>query len=196
MVMVAGIVALWLVVPIVEPDSSGAVVAVGLLAIAMPLGLLIADSLRQETTTNYPLPRGRAALYGTSFGAIVAGLVLLTWFVTTMAAAWVPFAGLTLVVGGVLGAIYAGVTQTNRKKAWVRSARAGFEAGDAFTNNPNAAARFGIYSGALWFFAIAAFIGIALSVGFGWAWAVFVVAVIVQMIMLARMLFRESTPRD
>lgn len=196
LVIVAGLTLVALAVFDVLTILPGAVTAIALGTVALPVGLLVADSLRQETTTNYPMPRARAALYGTSVGAIVLGLAFAGWFVADTEAVGALVGGICIVVLASLELTYLGVTQTNRKKAWVRGMEPSFESIDAFTNNPAAAARFGIYSGVLWITALAAFVALSLTVGFAWSWVALVVALIVQMLMTARMLFRDGAPRS
>ena len=173
----------------------GAVAAIGIFAVALPVGLLVADALRQETTTNYPMPRARAALYGASVGALLVGAAFACWFVADTDAVGALVAGICIAVVAGLELTYLGVTQTNRKKAWVRAMQPQFESIDAFSSDPAAAARFGIYSGALWILGIGAFVALSFTVGFAWSWVALVVALLVQMLMTARMLFRAGSAK-
>jgi hypothetical protein len=45
---------------------------------------------------------------------------------------------------------------------------------------------------ALWILGIGAFVALSFTVGFAWSWVALVVALLVQMLMTARMLFREG----
>ena len=169
--------------------ADGAMVAVGLLGIALPVGLIVADSLGQETTSNYPMPRGRAGLYGLAVGAILAGAAFVTWFGFETDQLWAGILGVVITVLGVLLATYVGVTQTNRHKPWTKAAAANYQFQNRFEEKPEVAARYGMYSGALWLLALGAFVALSLMFGFAWSWIAFLVAVLVQMIMTARMLF-------
>jgi len=172
--------------------ADGAMVAVGLLGIALPVGLIVADSLGQETTSNYPMPRKRASLYGLAVGAILAGASFVTWFGFETDQLWAGILGVVVIVLGVLLATYVGATQTNRHKPWTKAAAANYQVHNKWEENPQEAARYGMYSGALWLLAIGAFVALSLIVGFAWSWIAFLVAVLVQMVMTARMLFGED----
>ena len=172
--------------------AEGAMVAVGLIGIALPVGLIVVDSLGQETTSNYPMPRKRAGLYGLAVGAILAGAAFVTWFGFETDQLWAGILGVVVVVLGVLLATYVGVTQTNRHKPWTKAAAANYQFHNKWEEKPEEAARYGMYSGALWLLAIGAFVALSLTVGFAWSWIAFLVAVLVQMIMTARMLFGEN----
>src|SRR4051812_2530818 len=86
-----------------------------LVAAIIIVGVIVSDSLRQETTTHYPVPRGRAIGFGVASSLIVAGaatLFPLSWGVNT---AWVVILGAFVVVGIGLFT-FLGVTATNRAK--------------------------------------------------------------------------------
>ena len=174
-------------------DGSGSAVARPplVLAAALALGWIVVDSLRQETTTNHPLPTGRAFAYGIATTDLVIGLAVGGYAVSASFRRTAILTSVPLVVIALVAFIYLGVTQTNRKKAWVRALTRDPLAHIAtqFDLEPAAAARFGMYSGALWITAICAFVALSLIVGFAWSWIAFAVAVIVQLVMLARMLF-------
>src|SRR6185436_8031272 len=62
-----GVVALGaLVVPAFGLSVALAWQVAAVLVVALVAGVIVADALRQETTTNYPVPFGRAAGYGGS----------------------------------------------------------------------------------------------------------------------------------
>ena len=170
---------------------AGAMVAVGLLGIALPVGLIVADSLGQETTSNYPMPRKRAGLYGLAVGVMLAGAAFVTWFGFDTDQLWAGILGVVITVLGVLLATYVGVTQTNRHKPWTKAAAANYQFQNKWEDNPQEAARYGMYSGALWLLAIGAFVALSLTVGFAWSWVAFLAAILIQMIMTARMLFKN-----
>jgi hypothetical protein len=156
---------------------------------ATGVALIVGDSLAHETTTNHPVPTNRAAAYflaslltvfGLEIGALVALGTLPVWTVV--------FAALGVVAGIVLFA-FLGATQTNRKKQWVREAARQYQMDDRFTQDPVAAARFGIYTVVIWVLAFAAFIVLSITVGFAWSWLALLVGFAGFMFLLARMLF-------
>lgn len=160
------------------------------LGVAVTVGAVTADALRQETNSNHPMPTGRAVGYGTGVLLAVAGL----------GSGWLYYlrgGGLGWVIGGavpVLVAVgllsYLGATQTNRHKEWVvRMQESHAALGDRFTEDPIAAARFGVYTAATWLLAAAGFVVLTLTVGWGWSWLAIVGGIVVMMLMIARMLF-------
>ncbi|WP_433375755.1 permease prefix domain 1-containing protein [Actinoplanes sp. CA-142083] len=163
--------------------------AVAALAVAVAGGAITADALRQETTSNHPMPTGRAAGYGVGTLLVLAGLGCGWLYLRGADLAWV-FAGAVPLVAGVGILSYLGATQTNRHKQWVmRMAESHADVGNRFTEDPSAAARFGIYTLVIWLIAIAVFVLLTLTVGWLWSWLAIVGGVVVMMITVARMLF-------
>ena len=152
------------------------------------LGLLVGDSLHQETTTNHPMPENRAggfaaatflAAYGAAFGFMVAVGALPVWCVV--------FAALGVIAAIILFA-FLGATQTNRHKAWTRQALAK-EPANRFEREPETAARFGIYTVAIWLVTFAVIAVLVFTVGWWWAPVAFAGGFALMMLVLARMLF-------
>jgi MFS family permease len=150
---------------------------------------IVGDSLAQETTTNHPVSGKRAsgyflasllAVYGLEFGALVALGALPLWAVV--------FAALGVVASIVLFA-FLGATQTNRKKSWVRALARQYQFEDRFSQDPVAAARFGIYTVVIWVIALAGFVVLSIAVGFAWSWLALVAGLTIFFLVLARMLF-------
>lgn len=173
----------------------GVVVAALLLTASSAAGFVVGSSLSQETTTNHPVPSRRAGGYYLATGLAVLGLLLAGFTLLGTFEAWgyVVSAGL-LVVGGVVFTML-GVTQTNRKKAWVRDVARAQASGhhyDRFDHDPAAAARFGVYTVVIWLVAFVVFVVLGVTVGWAWSWLTFVVALAVMMLVLARMLFRST----
>jgi len=171
-------------------------------AVALPAWLLTADGLRQETSSNYPLPRRRAVSYGVASALGAEGLALGAIYWGDHGSVWPLFVFIALTVSSILVFTYLGVTQTNRKKRWVRELgdawmeeHQGHQGADRFSEDPVAAARFGIYSGALWIVAIGAFIALWILYGFTWSWLALFGALVVEMLLLARMLFPAGPRR-
>ena len=156
------------------------------LAAAAALGFVTADSLHQETTSNYAMPLSRATGYGLATFAALAALSAFGAFAVDTSVVALAIAGgaLTLPALGLFS--WLGATQTNRHKQWVRSQSA---PQTRFETDEAAAARFGIYSGVIWIMGIGA--AIALAIIFAWWWALVVlgVCIVISMLVLARMLF-------
>jgi len=170
----------------------GFVVAALLLTASSAAGFVVGTSLSQETTTNHPMPSRRAGGYYLATGLTVFALLLAAFVPLGAFASWVyVVAAASFVVGGVLFTML-GVTQTNRKKAWVRDVARAHATGhhyDRFEHDPAAAARFGVYTVVIWLVAFVVFVVLGLTVGWAWSWLTFVVALAVMMLILARMLF-------
>lgn len=152
------------------------------------LGLLVGDALAQETTGNHPMPQNRAggyglasflALYGLGFAGLVGLRALPLWCVV--------FAALGVIAAVILFA-FLGATQTNRHKAWTRQARAQLPQ-NRFEQEPETAARFGIYVAAIWLLTFLVIAVLGFTISWWWAPVAFVAGVAAMMLLLARMLF-------
>lgn len=150
---------------------------------------IVGDSLAHETTTNHPMPTGRAsgyflasflAVYGLGFGGLVALGALPAWGIV--------FLALGVIAAIVLFALL-GATQTNRKKSWARAAERQYQLEDRFSQDPVAAARFGIYTVVIWLLTFAVFAVLSITIGFVWSWLALLFGLAVFMVVLARMLF-------
>jgi hypothetical protein len=170
---------------------------IGLLGFASTgLALVVGDSLSQETTTNHPMPPTRAGGYflatllGT-YGLGIAGVVALgalpMWCVV--------FAALGVISSIILFAFLA-ASQTNRHKAWVRQAqRDASHVGNRFEQEPETAARFGIYTAVIWTLTFAVIVVLVFTAGWWWAPLAFIGGFAAMMLLLARMMFgpRKTT---
>lgn len=194
-VVLVALVALCLLAPLGVLALPGLAVAALLLTASSAAGFVVGSSLSQETTTNHPMPSRRAGGYYLATGLAVFGLLLAGFTLLGTFEAWVyVVAAGFVVVGGVLFTML-GVTQTNRKKAWVRDVARAHATGhdfDRFEQDPAAAARFGVYTMVIWLAAFVVFVVLGLTVGWAWSWLTFVVALAVMMLVLARMLFRSQ----
>ncbi|SCG70063.1 permease prefix domain 1-containing protein [Micromonospora inositola] len=171
-------------VAVPEPAQLTAIVAV-----ALPVGIIVADALRQETTTNYPMPSLRAAGYGAAATLALAGAGSSWRYLIGTELPWL-IGGALAIVASIVAFTCLGATQTNRHKPWVLQQHASHhEVGDRFTNDPAAAARFGLYTLTLWLIAIAAFAVLGFTIGWAWSWLALVGGLAAMMLMLARMLF-------
>ena len=171
----------------------GASLAVAVVVLAAPIGVIVGDGTHQETTTNYPVPGGRAVGYGASAFLGLAGLALGALYATHLAQLWLIVVAAPLVVVSIAWFSYLGATQTNRKKPWMARLRSVYtnelDAGDRFSKDPAAAARFGIYTVVIMVVSVAVFVILSLTVGFVWSWLALVAGFVVFFLVLARMLF-------
>jgi hypothetical protein len=157
---------------------------------------LVRDALGQETTTNYPVPRGRARGYGIATLLALGGLGSVATYLPSRDVAWL-IAGAAPLLAAIVWFTYLGATQTNRHKPWVVHLHARHaEAGDRFEQDPAAAARFGIYTVVIWLVALTAFGVLGFAVGWAWSWLALLGGVIVFMLTLARMLFGAGSGHE
>ena len=166
--------------------------AVAACVVALATGAVTADALRQETTSNHPMPTDRAIGYGAGVFLVLAGLACGWLYLRGGGIGWVV-GGIVPVLAGAGLLSYLGATQTNRHKQWVmRMAESHAAVGNRFTEDPSAAARFGIYTVVVWIVALAGFVLLTLTVGWLWSWLAIVGGVVLMMILVARMLFVPS----
>lgn len=183
----SGLVLLVLAATVLNVPISGQAAAV--LTVALAVGAVTADALRQETTTNHPMPRGRALGYGLGVVLALAGLGAGWLYLRDNNLPWLAGGVLTVVTSAAL-LTYLGATQTNRHKEWVVRMHASHaRMGDRFTNDPLAAARFGLYVVVIWVLVLAAFVLLTLTVGWAWSWLTVVAGFVAMMLVIARMLF-------
>lgn len=174
--------------------SIGVAGLLGLAAlVAVPLGMLTADALLQETTHNHPLPRQRAAGFGAATGVALAALALGAVFAAHPDDTALLVAAALLAVVAVAVFAWLGATQTNRHKAWTRSAAEQLSP-NRFEEDPEAAARFGIYTVVIWLVALGVIVALGLTVGWWWGLLAVVGGLAATMLVLARMLFRPRPP--
>jgi hypothetical protein len=177
------------VVPLVGPAVPLALHIAAITVVALVTGVLVGDGLRQETTTSYPVPVGRAVGYGLASTLAVAGAGAAALYLPERALPWLVGGGVAL-VAAVVGFAYLGATQTNRHKPWVVRAQATQQqTGDRFEQDPAAAARFGLYTVVIWLVAFAAFAVASFTVGWAWSWLALLGGVVAMMVTLARTLF-------
>ena len=178
-----------LVLGLVGVLSIGTWVLVGLCAVfGAALGIVTGDALRQETTANHPLPTARAVAFGASTGLLLAGLAFTAVVIVRLELAWIIL-GALLVVAAIGELSYLGATQTNRHKPWVLEQQRASAFANRFDEDPAAAARFGIYTAAIWTVAFVVAIVLGFTVGWLWAPVALVGGFVVMLITLARMLF-------
>ncbi len=181
----------------------GAPAAGGMMAVfALLLGFVCADSLQQETSSSYPMPRGRAIGYGVGLAVLLAGVgsLALSWVGPWPLWAWLVGGSMLTIAGiGVLAGL--GATQTNRHKPWVREMKQTWPGGEAsakqytgnrFERDPSAAARFGIYTAVLWIVAVT--VGVLLGIFTGWWWSALpaIGAIVAMLLLVTQMLFKPD----
>ncbi|VXB94917.1 conserved membrane hypothetical protein [Microbacterium sp. 8M] len=181
------LVGILLVLLLVHPAAPAAVAALGAV-VAIALGIVTADALLQETTTNHPLPAGRAIGFGVATAGTLLALGLGGAFALAPDQLWLVILAAVLLVAAIALFSYLGATQTNRHKAWVRGA-AGQMPPNRFETEPETAARFGIYTAVLWFVTLAVIIVLVFTAGWWWAPVAFVAGLAAMMLLLARMLY-------
>ncbi|MBS1672666.1 MAG: hypothetical protein JSS74_01725 [Actinobacteria bacterium] len=187
LVAAAALVGILLVVLLVQPPAPLAVAGLGAV-VAIALGIVTADALLQETTTNHPLPAGRAVGFGLATGGTLLALGLGGAFALALDQLWLVILAAVLLVGSIALFSYLGATQTNRHKAWTRGAMTQMPP-NRFETDPESAARFGIYTAAIWFLTLALIVVLVFTVGWWWAPVAFVGGLVAMMLLLARMLY-------
>ncbi|UQU66654.1 permease prefix domain 1-containing protein [Couchioplanes caeruleus] len=183
---VAGLAVLALAAYVVDMPLAVQVVAVAVVAAAA--GVITADALRQETTGSHPMPPARAAGYGAATLLAVAALGAGWLYLRDAGLPWLIAGALVLVVSAAVFT-YLGATQTNRHKAWVVQQQQAAYGSDRFSEDPAAAARFGIYTVTVWLVAAAAFVALTLTAGWAWSWLAVVGGFVAMTVLIARMLF-------
>jgi len=176
-------------------------------AIAAPMPFILASltgftflGLTQETKSHFPMTKKRAAWYAAAAGLIGFGLfaIPITYFsnlhaersFTLMASigALIPFA---LPGCGIL--CFLVLSEKKRFKPWAASlheetVRQHLE----LFKDPVESSRFGIFSGAIWIFAIALFFFFGFLLGFAYSWVVFIFAVGIQLLVQGLMIKRNK----
>jgi hypothetical protein len=160
--------------------------------VAVALGFVTADALQQETTTNHPLPAGRAIGFGLGTGGTLAALALGGTFAAHLDDLWLVVVAAVLLVASIGLLAWLGATTTNRHKAWTRQAH-GAEAPNRFEEDPASAARFGVYTVGIWVLTFAAAAVLIFTVGWWWAPIALAVGLAVWMFVLGRMLFGHKS---
>ena len=172
----------------------GGLVGLGAL-VAAPLGVVTGDALLQETTTNHPLPPRRAVGFGAATFGTLAALALGAAFAVHLGATWLVVLAALLLVASIAGFAWLGATQTNRHKAWTRQLHAQMPP-NRFEQEPDTAARFGIYVAAIWLVTFAVIAVLVFTVGWWWAPLAFLGGLAIMMLVLARMMFGVRKKQD
>ena len=146
--------------------------------------------LTQETAAAYPMSKKRAAWYTLAAGLIAFGIAAMpvVYFSTKFAeqpievmttiAILIPF---VLPGGGLLAFLV--LTEKDRLKPWARELHAGAMKREMeLWSDPATAARFGMFSGAIWISAVGLFLLLGFTLGFKFSWLVFIFAVAIQLL--------------
>ncbi|MBW8870935.1 MAG: hypothetical protein JF618_01760 [Leifsonia sp.] len=158
----------------------------------LAIASLVTASLVQETAQRYRMRGVRAFGYGLAAGALGTALGLGALFAGHLALGGLLAWAIVLTLASLVTFIALGVTQTNRMKPWALAQQRGYEVEDRFSQDPVAAARFGIYTVIIWIVAIALFVVLSIAVGFVWSWLALVGGVVVFFLVLTRMLFTPT----
>jgi MFS family permease len=153
--------------------------------------------LTQESAAAYPMKKKRAAWYAVAAGLIAFGVLLfpVTYFgagpyegLIGGIASLIPFA---LSGGGLLAFLV--LSEKDRLKPWMRE-RVSKEMQKNFEmfSDPETAARFGMFSGAIWILALAVFLLLGFLIGFKYSWLTFVFATAGQLFMQGMMAKKRS----
>ena len=157
---------------------------------AVAAGWIVGSSLAQETTADHPMPSRRAAGFALATSLVVFGLGLTGLVLTGVLAMWVVVLAAVAVVLGIILFSFLGATQTNRHKAWVVAAQRDAQMPpNRFEEEPETAARFGIYTAVIFIVTFAVMIVLIFTVGWWWAVLALIGGFAVMMLVLARMMF-------
>ena len=191
-VLCGALVCFGILVAVVSQLATGtALASIGtpLFFIGIPILALVFLTLTQESAVREAMGPKRALLYVAASALFLFGVFasLLTYFAVDTGlmeavAGLIPFA----LPGAAFGAFLI-LTEKDRSKPWVRARRAEYMKRERERfGNPAEEERFGLFSGALWIAAFAAFVPLTILFGFKFSWLAFAAALIGQMLVLAR----------
>jgi hypothetical protein len=164
----------------------------------------------QETASMHPLSKKRGAWYAIAAGLIAFGLFMMpiVYFSTKMADTilvngipvknfeiLIPVISMIIpfVLPGIGVLVFLVMTEKDRLKPWAKKFRnKAVENEMAMWKDPATATRFGLFSGAIWIFAIGAFTLLGMLIGFKFSWLVFVFAIALQLIVQAGMTCKKN----
>lgn len=169
--------------------SALAPIGTTLFFVGVPVLALIFLALTQETAVREAMGPKRALLYVAASALFLFGVFasLLIYFAVgtglmEAVAGLIPFA----LPGAALG-VFLILTEKDRSKPWVLARRTEYMKRERERfGNPAEEERFGLFSGALWLAAIAAFVLLTILFGFKFSWLAFALALVGQMLVLAR----------
>jgi hypothetical protein len=167
----------------------------------------------QETASTYPVGKKRGAWYATAAGLIAFGFFTMpiVYFSSKIAGSvldglsgatipeipdldklvtLVPVISLLIpfILPGVGILVYLILTEKDRLKPWAKDFRdKAVKREMAMWNDSATAARFGMFSGAIWIFAIGIFVLLGFIIGFKFSWLIFIFATGIQLVMQGMM---------
>jgi len=158
----------------------------------------------QETASMNPVSKKRGAWYAAAAGMIAFGLCTMpiAYFGVRIAGdivsdilgynivSIVPVVSLLIpfVLPGIGILVFLVFTEKDRLKPWAKDFHdRTVEREMAVWQNSATASRFGMFSGAIWIFAIGIFILLGFLIGFRFSWLVFIFAVAIQLLVQAAM---------
>lgn len=160
----------------------------------LPVCAFVFLGLTQETARKFPMSWKRAIFYVVAVAVILFGLIVfaLTFFVGDLGLEEALGTLIPFVIPGALLMAFLVLTEKSRNKPWVIEQEAAWaeNVGDQFAD-PHTATKFGLFSGALWIFAIALFITLGFLFSFAYSWLVFVFAIAVQLLIQAFMMSKK-----
>jgi len=153
----------------------------------------------QETASMYPVSKKRAVWYAVAAGLIAFGLFTMpiVYFGVKITdnifseitnynpEVLVPVIGILIpfVLPGIGILVFLVLTEKDRLKPWAKDFRDKTAAREmALWNDPVVAARFGMFSGAIWIFATGLFFLLGFIISFKFSWLVFIFAVAFQLV--------------
>jgi hypothetical protein len=153
----------------------------------------------QETASMYPVSKKRAAWYTAAAALIAFGLLTMpiVYFSIKIAdeissvifgynlEALIPVMGMLIpfVLPGIGMLVFLVLTEKDRLKPWAKDFRDKTVKREMeMWNDPSAAMRFGIFSGAIWIFAVGLFLLLGFLIGFKFSWLVFIFATAFQLL--------------
>lgn len=191
-----GLLALGIIFSLVAYFASGDMNAgLGSLMIffAIPICGFVFLGLTQETAKSNPMGRKRALFYTLDVGLILFGIIVfvMTFFMEHGESRMVVSIGslIPFVLPGSVILAFLLLTEKNRHKSWVieQEAACSAQIHEQFAD-PYANLKFGLFSGALWVFAVALFALLGFLIGFQYSWMVFLFAVAGQLLIQALMM--------
>ena len=149
----------------------------------------------QETASMNPVSKKRGAWYATAAGLIFFGLLsmLITYFkmkpVKSIIGEIIPF-----ILPGIGILAFLILTEKDRLKPWAKNFRDKTVAREmALWNDPAVATRFGLFSGAIWMFAVGIFVLLGFLIGFKFSWLIFIFATAFQLLVQGVMSKRSNS---
>jgi MFS family permease len=191
-------------------EQPGVIFGILLVFLTASIAGLTFLGVSQETAARHPLKVKRALWYSLAAALIVFGLTLfpLVYFTTYgVAESGIDryVTGNTALIGALVVTVFFFVpglglliflclTEKNRLKPWALKYRAEeVQKSMEMWNSPAAAARFGLFSGAVWIAAFGLFFALGFLIGFKFSWLAFVFALVVQLL-IQGLMYKEKSP--